>query len=65
MPTPSLTLKGFTFAELFHAEGLQRLDQAFLAKLKQQHNKAYQQLLAYREKTLASSPLEISELLIT
>lgn len=63
MQTPSLQLKGFTFKELFHAEGLNRLDQDFLAFLKTQDPIKYEKLLGYRQKILLS-PSETSELLI-
>jgi len=62
--TPSLDLKGFNFAELFHAEGLLRLDQTFLNKLAKDTPELLQQLKRYREETQLFSALEISELLI-
>src|SRR5579864_469693 len=64
MQTPSLKLAGFTFAELFHTEGLNRLDQAFLTQLQQENPSRHQDLLAYREESKAFAPLEISELLL-
>lgn len=65
MSNPPLKLNGFTFDELFHADGLNRLDQAFLAALAQQQPNAHAKLLAYRQNAKAFTPLEISELLIT
>lgn len=61
---PALQLKGFTFAELLHSEGLNRLDQTFLAHLQAKNADLHDLLLAYREETKAFTPLEISELLI-
>lgn len=61
MHTPSLSLTDFTFAELFHSEGLYRLDQQFLNAI---HSDLRGRLLAYREDKILLSPLEISELLI-
>ena len=59
-----LELNGFTFAELFHAEGLQKLDQTFLAYLLQQQPELHQQLLTYREHLKSEPCIEHSELLI-
>lgn len=65
MPKSStLNLKGFTFDELFHAEGLKKLDVCFLEKLKQINHLIHENLLAYRQQTHTLSPLEVSELLI-
>src|SRR3990167_4546371 len=61
MSTPPLCLTGFTFKELFQAEGLDRLDREFLAILPQPLHAG---LLAYRNKTRPFSTLEISELLL-
>ncbi len=61
MPTPSLNLTGFTFEELFHSEGLNRLDQQFLRSL---DSDLRARLLAYRKNKITFTPLEISELLI-
>ena len=61
MSNPSLNLAGFTFAELFHSEGLNRLDQDFLNLL---NPDLRTRLLAYRSETTILTPLEISELLI-
>ncbi len=65
MPNPSLKLNGFTFAELFQAEGLKRLDEAFLSQLAVVNPDAHAGLLAYREGTYNTAPLAISELLLT
>jgi NADPH-dependent glutamate synthase beta subunit-like oxidoreductase/NAD(P)H-flavin reductase len=64
MPIPTLQLTGFTFAELFHAEGLQRLDQAFLAKLQETSPVLCENLLAYRQAESSLTPEMTSELLI-
>lgn len=59
----SLHLNGFTFTELFHAEGLKRLDQQFLDYLRQKNPELQQQLLAYRENSHLNK-IEESEFLI-
>jgi NADPH-dependent glutamate synthase beta subunit-like oxidoreductase/NAD(P)H-flavin reductase len=64
MPSPTLKLHGFTFAELFHAEGLSRLDDTFLSVLKESHSVLHDALLSYREGTYTASPLAVSELLL-
>lgn len=60
----SLQLAGFTFEELFHAEGLQKLDQHFLAKLKQFNVNLLADLEAYRQESKTFSNLAMSELLL-
>ncbi|MHB1946772.1 MAG: FAD-dependent oxidoreductase [Gammaproteobacteria bacterium] len=64
MPNPTLELNGFTFAELFNAKGLQRLDRVFLDKLKAINIDAHTDLLAYREGTTPFSDIQTSELLL-
>lgn len=64
MSYPTLNLNGFTFAELFHAEGLLRLDQQFLTQLAEQSPHLHSNLLAYRNESKIFTPIEISELLI-
>jgi NADPH-dependent glutamate synthase beta subunit-like oxidoreductase/NAD(P)H-flavin reductase len=64
MPNPTLNLNGFTFAELFHATGLERLDQQFLAQLQQTNPALQENLLAYRRETKPFNAIAISELLI-
>ncbi len=64
MQKPALCLKGFTFAELFHPEGLSRLDQQFLAKLHQFSPALHHGLLAYRQGTTTLSSEIISQLLV-
>lgn len=54
----------FNFSELLHSEGLNRLDQDFLAKLKQQHPTWHEKLSSYRQASHTLSTLEISDLLI-
>lgn len=60
MAQPQLNLKGYSFAELFQAKGLQRLDQEFLEKLNPQLRSA---LLSYRQ-AKEITPIEVSELLL-
>lgn len=64
MPTPTLKLHGFTFAELFQPEGLKRLDDTFLSKLAKTNPDAHIGLLAYRQGTYNTEPLAVSELLL-
>jgi NADPH-dependent glutamate synthase beta subunit-like oxidoreductase/NAD(P)H-flavin reductase len=64
MPTPALNLNGFTFAELFQAEGLNKLDQQFLARLEKTHPELKNDLVAYREQSKDFTTLAISELLL-
>ena len=60
-----LCLNGFTFSELFHADGLNRLDQAFLGYVKEQNPDFYTKLLVYRTESQPLTSLETSELLIS
>ncbi len=62
--THSLHLNGYTFEELFHAEGLSRLDQDFLAFLRHENIQLYENLLIYRDTTKSIPALEKSEFLI-
>jgi NADPH-dependent glutamate synthase beta subunit-like oxidoreductase/NAD(P)H-flavin reductase len=70
MSTPTLefnifnNLDEFAYADLFHAEGLQRLDQAFLAFLHEKKPELAENFLAYRFNTKPLSALEISEHLL-
>lgn len=64
-PHPELRLNGFDFPELFHSEGLVRLDQAFLTHLNNENPERHAKLLAYRAHDETLSGLEISELLIS
>ncbi|MDX1900846.1 MAG: FAD-dependent oxidoreductase [Gammaproteobacteria bacterium] len=59
--TPTLTLKNFTYQELFEPQSLKRLDDHFLAILPSEW---YEQLLKYRENQHDFSSLAVSELLI-
>lgn len=61
---PTLNLTGFTFEALFQAEGLMRLDQAFLNQLNEEAPSLHPQLLAYRQGKSALTSLETSDLLI-
>jgi len=51
MPNPTLKLAGFTFAELFSAEGLKRLDDTFFTELSHVNPELHSDLLAYRDET--------------
>ncbi len=64
MPQPTLQLQGFTFAELFTADGIKRLDEAFLSELLLSNPDEHAALLAYRTGTHSATPLAISELLL-
>lgn len=61
---PALKLSHFSFPELFHAEGLKRLDDIFLAQLSEVNTELYQTLLRYREEPHAFSAIETSDFLI-
>lgn len=63
MPTPQLKLKGFAFNELFSADGLKRLDEAFLNALYTANELLHGQLLSYRHGG-KFTPVEVSELII-
>src|SRR3990167_11196426 len=63
MTTAQLSLKGFTFKELFTSEGLKRLDDVFLRTLHGEDEGLHGKLLAYRENVLID-PIQISELII-
>lgn len=60
----SLCLKNFNFSDLFHSEGLNRLDHHFLNQLKQKNTVLHTNLLAYRNDAKAFGFQETSELLI-
>ncbi|MDX1604774.1 MAG: FAD-dependent oxidoreductase [Candidatus Competibacterales bacterium] len=60
----TLQLDGFDFQELFQAEGLERLDQAFLDTLGRHEPELRARLLAYREGRGEWSALAVSELLL-
>jgi NADPH-dependent glutamate synthase beta subunit-like oxidoreductase/NAD(P)H-flavin reductase len=70
--SPPLQLAGFDFQELFQAQGLARLDEAFLQQLGQQAPELRERLLNYRGGTGAAGsqvadawpPLAVSELLL-
>lgn len=64
MPKPSLKLNGFQYTELFHSNGLKRLDQQFLNQLSQNNLSLHENLIAYRNSTKTFSPIELSQLLI-
>jgi len=57
-------LNGFSYADLFKPEGLQRLDQAFLAFLHKKQASLAENFLAYRLELKPFSALESSELLL-
>jgi NADPH-dependent glutamate synthase beta subunit-like oxidoreductase/NAD(P)H-flavin reductase len=62
---PTLQLKAFTFAELLTAEGLARLDQAFLDQLALADSNLHQHLINYRLNNQTFTAIETSELLIS
>lgn len=64
MAHPALNLKGFSFTELFRAEGLHKLDNAFMEKLRQFNPALHENLIAYRQETHTFTALDISELLL-
>ncbi len=59
-----LQLKGFTFAELFSAEGLKKLDDSFLAYLRKSDELTHDQLLNFRTSD-SFSPEQISALILS
>ncbi|MDR3491944.1 MAG: FAD-dependent oxidoreductase [Gammaproteobacteria bacterium] len=59
----TLELTDFTFAELFTAEGLKRLDDKFIHKLKTNNLDLFNQLQAYRQQNNLT-PIQTSELLL-
>lgn len=61
---PTLDLNEYTFAELFTASGLAKLDRAFLAFLQGEDSLLYEKLIAYREPSFALVGIEVSEFLI-
>ncbi|MES2218590.1 MAG: FAD-dependent oxidoreductase [Pseudomonadota bacterium] len=64
MSNQELKLNGFTFAELFTANGLQRLDDSFLNELGQANLQLAQDLQAYRQGRQEFTPIAVSELLL-
>jgi NADPH-dependent glutamate synthase beta subunit-like oxidoreductase len=64
MSNQALKLNGFTFAELFNATGLRRLDDLYLNSLKQKNPQLADDLLAYRQGSQEFTPIAISELLL-
>ncbi|QHG92614.1 pyridine nucleotide-disulfide oxidoreductase [Coxiella endosymbiont of Amblyomma sculptum] len=67
MDNLSLILTGFNFPELFTTSGLQKLDAAFLAFLKDKDAVLYEKLLLYRKEgeSKSSRSKSISELIIS
>ncbi|MCC5856525.1 MAG: FAD-dependent oxidoreductase [Ectothiorhodospiraceae bacterium] len=63
-PSTQPPLAGFRFAELFDAEGLARLDQAFLDWLQRQDAELTQRLLDYRRASVPPPPGDTSALLL-
>ncbi len=59
-----LGLAGFAYGDLFEIDGLQRLDQEFLRRLKARNPQYCDALLDYRSGERAFTPLEISEILL-
>lgn len=48
MPQPTLTLHNFAFSDLFHTEGLTKLDGLFLTDLRRENSELYEALVKYR-----------------
>jgi len=65
MSQQTLHLSHFSFSELFHSEGLNRLDELFLSQLKTHHPDWHGKLLAYRLTKEYLPSQETSELLIS
>jgi len=61
---PRLGLAGLNFRDLFRLEGLQRLDDEFLARLNAHDATSHATLLAYRSGEKILSALEVSEVLL-
>lgn len=59
-----LKLTGFEYTELFHPEGIKKLDQAFLTLLHEQQPTWHASLVAYRQAPIYMPSVETSELLI-
>ncbi|HKK13548.1 MAG TPA: FAD-dependent oxidoreductase, partial [Gammaproteobacteria bacterium] len=64
MAQPTLKLQDFDFADLFDAQGLQRLDAQFLARLQAVDPESHDRLLAYRAGDQLPGPVQLSELLL-
>ena len=64
MSNPTLKLTGFSFAELFHAKGLKRLDDEFIATLARENSQLAEDLQAHRQASKEFTPIALSELLI-
>jgi hypothetical protein len=60
----ALSKGGFRFADLFHVEGLQRLDERFAAYLRERDTALGERLGAYRASPQDPPPLELSEFLL-
>ncbi|HVY53639.1 MAG TPA: FAD-dependent oxidoreductase, partial [Gammaproteobacteria bacterium] len=58
------SLEDFSHADLFHAEGLKKLDRVFNAYFTEKNHELYTKLIAYREETQVFNSIESSELLI-
>lgn len=64
MTQTTLNLNGFTFHELFHADGLSKLDTQFLSILQAENDSLHNSLIHYRNNTATFSKSELSDLLI-
>jgi NADPH-dependent glutamate synthase beta subunit-like oxidoreductase/NAD(P)H-flavin reductase len=60
----SLKLTDYTFADLFTASGLSRLDASFLSKVAQSNPTLHADIVAYRQETRQFEPIALSELLL-
>lgn len=59
-----LDLNGISYADLFHAEGLRKLDESFLTELSTAHPELHSELLTYRNNTSTLEAKDLSEILI-
>jgi NADPH-dependent glutamate synthase beta subunit-like oxidoreductase/NAD(P)H-flavin reductase len=62
--SPKLKLKNCQYADLFHSEGLENLDQQFLMALKKNHLDLWEKLLEYRKNPSHFAPEIASQILI-
>ncbi len=64
LPQANIRLAGFTYPDLFQVDGLQRLDQNFLKRLRMQDESLHAQLAHYRHAERPFTALETSALLL-
>ena len=61
---PTLQLAALSFADLYQAQGIEKLDTLFLSYLKTEDKTAAEFLKAYRQCDLALTTIDISDMLI-